>query len=415
MIMSVVRYPNVTVGMQGTRQLVSLPDTISTNSRDLLAMTIKVLNLIETSGPGGAENVLINLVTRLDTTRFQPLVCLRKRGWLPGELRRLDIPTVIVPQSHSLDIQWIFRVRRLVRKHAIQILHSHEFAMNVHTSLLSVLSGVPSVATVHGKNYYPELWRRRAAYRFVARTSQLVAVSADIHEFLVRRVGIPGRQILTIVNGIDTSLYAPQSAMQHRLKSELQAFDGYHIVATVGSLYAIKGHSYLLDAARLVIAKHPKTLFLLIGRGPLRDELERHSLELGLRHHVRFLGFRTDIPDLLRAADTFVLPSLSEGLPLSMLEAMAAGKPAIATNVGGVPEVIKDGESGFLIPSRNPDVIADRLIRLIRSPELARGLGTTGQSLVRSKYDLPQVVRQYEELYDRLLHRARRGGVGPHS
>ena len=161
-----------------------------------------ILHLIETSGPGGAERMFISLVEALPKHEYRSLICLLKEGWLNDELRRRGFETVVIPQPRTVDLNWLWAVWHIVRARRVDLMHSHEFAMNTYGSLISLITGIPQIATVHGKNYYYKRWHRRLAYRFVARHGRMVAVSEDCRRFLSDNVGVPLENILTIYNGI---------------------------------------------------------------------------------------------------------------------------------------------------------------------------------------------------------------------
>lgn len=358
-----------------------------------------VLHLIETSGPGGAERMLISLVENLDKSRYRSLVCLLKDGWLKTQLQSLDIETMLVPQHRSLDVPWLLRLSRLLKGRPIHVMHAHEFTMNVYGSLLSRLTGIPIVATVHGKNYYWVKWRRRLAYRFVARQSVMVAVSDNLKRFLSQWVAIHPDEIRIVHNGIDLDRYAV-SGRHNSLRKELGINKNQPVIGTVGNLYAVKGQTYLLRACVTVAKAFPNFVLLMAGRGDQLGVLEAEARGLGIRGNVRFLGFREDIPSLLQALDVFVLPSVSEGLPLSILEAMAFGKSVVASNVGGIPEVIKDGVTGYLVPPKDPEALAERILLLLHHPQVAADLGRSGRKIVQEAFRLERMIQDYQSLYD---------------
>jgi glycosyltransferase involved in cell wall biosynthesis len=361
-------------------------------------MTKRVLHLIESSGPGGAETVLMKLVAALDRAKYRSVVCLLKDGWLHGQLRARGFDTVILPQSKGLSPGWIPRCVNLARREKIDLLHAHEFAMNTYGSIVSRLTGIPIITTVHGKAYYGEKWRRRAAYRFAARQSRMVAVSEDIKNFLIDRVGIKGRDLTTIRNGIDIDAYS----RAHSENGNNGAGRGQcgPVIGTVGNLYPVKGQTYLLKAIAAVAQSFPDVTCLIAGRGQLLGALQAETARLGIGDRVHFLGFRQDIPELLREMDIFVLPSLSEGLPLSALEAMAAGKPVIATDVGGTSEAVLDGRTGFLVPPEDPQALSDKITHLLRHRELAGCFGEAGRERVAQYFSLQTMTKRYEALYD---------------
>jgi glycosyltransferase involved in cell wall biosynthesis len=362
-----------------------------------------ILHLIETSGPGGAERVLISLVEHLDRRRYHSIVCLPKDGWLHDQLKRSGVETVLLPQHRSFDVKWLCKLAGLIRSRRIHLMHGHEFTMNAYGSIVSALRRIPMVSTVHGKNYYPDKWRRRAAYRLVARRSTLVAVSEDIRRFLAKRLSINESRVTTIHNGIDLRRYRPDAHARAAIRTRL-GLGGRPVVGTVGNLYPVKGQTYLLRAAAVVTAAVPEAVFLVAGRGDLLEPLQNEARALGLGANVMFLGFEEDIPSFLQALDIFVLPSLSEGLPLSVLEAMAAGKPVVATSVGGTPEVVIDADTGFLVPAGDTGALAARILQLLRNPALRDRFAERGRRRVLEEFALETTVHQYEALYEHALN-----------
>ena len=360
-----------------------------------------VLYLIETSGPGGAENMLINLVENLNRARYRPMIGLLKEGWLATQLRQRGFETITMPQRRGHDPGWVYRCVRLIHRKGIDVLHTHEFGMNTYGSIASLGTGVPVVATVHGGSYYWEKWRRRMAYRLVARHAmRMVAVSDSIRRVLIERVGASSEKLCTIYNGVDVEAYRfVQDGT--RIRQELGIEETTPVVGTVANLYPVKGHTFLLKAAAEVACVYPRTVWLLAGRGMLLGELQDEARELGISDRVRFLGFRDDAAAVLQALDLFVLPSLSEGLPLAVLEAMAAAKPVVATAVGGNLEVVVDGQTGYLVPPRDPSALASRILALLRDRPLAHGYGAAGRQRVLQQFSLVRMVAAYQELYER--------------
>jgi glycosyltransferase involved in cell wall biosynthesis len=231
----------------------------------------------------------------------------------------------------------------------------------------------------------------------------MVAVSEDIARFLCQAVGVKPDKIRTIYNGIETDLFCPNQRMREQIRQELQVTDEQSVIGAVGNLYPVKGHTYLVRAAATVTEVVPNAVFLIAGRGHLLGRLQAEARELGVENKIRFLGFRDDVPALLQAMDIFVLPSLSEGLPLSAIEAMASGKPVVATRVGGVPEVVVDGETGFLVAPEDAGGLAKKLVCLLKSPCLAQELGSAGCERAKERFSLDRMVKGYEELYDAAL------------
>jgi len=357
-----------------------------------------VLHLTEIYDTGGAENMLISLVENLDKSRYRSIVCLLRDGWLNTQLQKRGIETMVIPQPHSVDFPWLQRVYRVLRDRCIDVMHAHEFAMNIYGSVLSLVTRIPIITTVHGKNYYGDKWRRRLAYRFAARRSTMVAVSEDLKGFLMQRIGIHPNRIRVVYNGIDLQTYKVNDS-NNAIRDELGISPDQPIIGTVGNLFAVKGQSYLLRACKSIANHFPNFVLLVAGAGEELVMLEQQANILGISGNVKFLGFREDVPSLLQAMDVFVLPSLSEGLPLSILEAMAMQKPVVASNVGGIPEVVQDGMTGCLVPPSDPEALADKILQLLHHPQAAVTLGKQGRKRVEVTFGLNQMVYEYQSLY----------------
>jgi glycosyltransferase involved in cell wall biosynthesis len=284
----------------------------------------------------------------------------------------------------------------------VDLIHAHEFRANVFGAIVAKLCGIPLVGTVHGKNYYPDHVKRRMAYRWVSTAAKMVAVSEDLRRFLQDQVGVHRDRIARIYNGVDM----PERISRERVaqfRSDLGIQPSEFTLGIVGSLYLVKGHTYLFDAFRSVLKLHPKTKLLVVGQGDLEDSLKRQVLELGIDHAVSFLGLRNDVPSILTALDLFVLPSLSEGLSVALLEAMSAAVPVVASSVGGTPEIVQDGQTGLLVSPKNAPELADRIIEIISNREKSKLLGERGRERVAKEFTTARMFDQYQKLYDGCL------------
>jgi glycosyltransferase involved in cell wall biosynthesis len=359
-----------------------------------------VLFSIETSDPDGAEKMLINLAELLNKRGYRPVVCLLEEGWLADESRRCGYSTYVIPLERTVDFRWVRRASKMVASERIDIIHAHEFAMNTYCTLLAAIARVPCVATVHGKNYSSDRWHRRMAYRAVARCARMIAVSDDIKSFLATKVGVLRSRITTITNGIDIDRYSPASLSRRLFRDELGLSDDQPLIGCVGRLDGVKGHTFLVRAARTVCQRYPRAVFVLAGQGQLRDTLEEEANALGIGQNVRFLGYRHDVSAVLAALDIFVLPSLSEGLPLSLLEAMAASIPIVASNVGGIPEVVGDGQSGLLAEPGDPAGLAEKILMLLDNQALGKTIAQNARTIVLARFGVDAMVDAYERVYD---------------
>lgn len=300
------------------------------------------------------------------------------------------------------DFSWVRAACEYVRSERVSLIHSHEFSANTYGTLVAALVGIPIIATVHGKNYYSDERRRRLAYSLVSRCAQIVAVSEDLKRFLMSVIGIRDNRIKVVYNG--QKLLPVIGAEQKRLiKERLGLFQNEQVVGSVGNLYPVKGYRYLIAAAQKLIARRPNTTFVIIGRGELEAPLREEVKLRGLERKVRFLGFREDVPALLSIMDVFVLPSLSEGLSIALLEAMAAGKPILATQVGGNSELLIDGQTGLLVPAADVDALVEKISCLLADKYLARYLGENARKSVQQRFSEVAMIRNYEQLYDSLL------------
>lgn len=361
---------------------------------------MKVVHIIETPGTGGAERVLVDVAIRLPAG-MSSLGVMMCESWTGRELAKHGIPVTVMPLRRSFDIGWPVRFAEFLRRNQVAVVHSHEFTANVYASMGARIAGVPIVCTTHGKNYWPFARYRRLAYRWTAKSSAcFVAVSHDLGSFLARVLAVPERRIQVILNGIDIASFAPSVASRERMRAELGLSERNRLLLACGELSEVKGHRVLLQAIPRVLERNPDLIVALAGDGPLRKELEKLVQDLRITSSVRFLGFRTDIPELLGAADLFVMPSLSEGLPLAILEAMAAELPVLASAVGGVPELIRHGRTGWLVRPGDSAALADELIGAMASPSSqVRRIVVAAAQLCREKYALSATVDAYVNCY----------------
>lgn len=371
----------------------------------ILQVSLQRTNLIRTilflstsSGPGGAEQVISNLAASLDSAKYRAVLCVFRPGWLQERSLARGIPTYVIPTQGMTDWRWMLRFRQLLKDESVDLIHAHEFDAIVQGTAAASYSGIPIVATVHGKHYYWEKFRRRLAYRWVSRRATVVAVSNDLKTFIERNVGIARQRIQVIYNGVEPfSLHTAEDILDY--KAQLGIPPGEKVVGIVGSLYPVKGHRYLLEAVPSLLQRFPRTTFLIVGRGALDETLKAQAEELGIDKKVLFLGLRQDIPRLLAVMDVFAHPSLSEGLSMAILEAMMAAKPVVATNVGGNPELLVHGATGFLVQPKNSAALVECVGGLLQDPALARNLGASGRDRAMQLFSLKAMATQYQSLY----------------
>jgi glycosyltransferase involved in cell wall biosynthesis len=363
---------------------------------------------------GGAQRHLVEVLRRLDRRRFAPLLCCLStdRGDafdLLDEVRALGVPVLdaglrdtrnALASPHTL--RQVIRIAAELRRRRVQVVHSYLFHANWFGTLAGRLAGAPVViVSKRSMDVYPrarERWACRLSNRLAHRVT---AVAEAVREHVHREEGCPREKVVVIPNGVNADQFG--TAASSTAQEVLGAGGDGKVVGTITRLVWKRGHEELLEAAALVAEREPGARLLVVGDGPLRPTLEQKVKERGLEGCVRFLGAVPRAARLLPHFDVFVLSSVWEGMSNGLLEAMAAGRPVVATRVGGNPEVVVDGESGLLVPPRDPQAMADAVLRLLREPELACRMGEAARRRVEAEFTLPGMVRRMERLYEELL------------
>jgi glycosyltransferase involved in cell wall biosynthesis len=361
---------------------------------------MRVVLAIECSEPGGAENLVVLMGDRLRAAGHDPFIVCHEEGWLTKRAAAFDLPVWIVPQKLGLDLAWPMRFAHRLRRERIELVHSHEFGMNVYASIAALLAGIPIVGTIHGRHRVAERQRRIAAYRLLRRCGlEIVVVSRDLAEFLSGKFGLPAEAFHVIHPGIplDGAPDVPTDRIgRAKARRELGFPPDGALVVAVGSLFPVKDHATLLRAA----ASLPDVRIAIAGEGGEDAALRRLASELAITPRVHLLGQRDDVDRILRAADLFCQSSLSEGLPLAIIEAMAWGLPVVATRVGGVPELVQDGATGHLVPPGDSEALAAGIRRIHANPEEAARFGRAGMARARSHFSLGAMMDAYLTLYE---------------
>jgi glycosyltransferase involved in cell wall biosynthesis len=348
--------------------------------------------------------MLAQLATALQVAGSDSVAFLREggEGWLGQELTRSGVPIVYYKLEHPLSLSCVRTLEEAFREHRIDVAHSHEFSMAVYGAWASRRTGIPHVITMHGGRYYAGRLQRRVALRTaIAFSARTIAVSDPLADDMSRDLAIRRSRVLTIPNGVQ---YTPPERVT--LREELQLGPADRLVVAVGNLYPVKGHQHLIDALALVAGRHPTLHVAISGRGELEGALRSRARERGVESRVHLLGLRSDISAILAAADIFVLPSLSEGLPLALLEAMFAGCPIVASEVGDVGVALAHGDAGVLVRPGHAAALADALDDLLRDPKRARDLGDQAVGHARKEYGLSRMVDRYQDVYHSVLEAA---------
>ncbi len=350
---------------------------------------------------GGAERALVQIVTRLDRGRFEPFVfCLSGEGELARPLREAGIAVVCLGarKRHGLSVVW--RLSRLLSKLRPTILQTFLFHANIAGRLAGKAARVPIIVSgirVAEKRGSLRLWIDRATDWMVSRH---VCVSQDVAAFSASRGGLPIGKIQVIPNGVDASVFADAAPanLEH-----LGIPPGSRTLLFVGRLDPQKGPFVLMAAARELLPRHNDLQVLLVGDGPLAENLQKWIAKENLSDRIHLAGRRNDVPSLMRAAEIFVLPSLWEGLPNVVLEAMAAGIPVVASRVEGVSDLLVDDRTGLIVaPNSAPDLV-EAIGRLLNDPQHSHQMGHSAQHFVHTEFAWDEVVAKYTALYRELL------------
>lgn len=372
-------------------------------------MPYTIVYYLDSHSFGGAEQVLYTVLRKLDRNHWRPIVTYHQSDGISPFIDKikneLRFETEAVPEVHGYsDIGGAIRLARRIKAFSPDIFHANlNWMLSCTGGIVSAfLAGVSII--VGTQHLYSELKsrRERLEQKLISTVvNKYIAVSHDVAR-QIEQIIHSKHKITVIHNGIDIGAYG-----KHRIGAEgedpfasvRKRNPGASIVLTVARLDKQKGHIYLLNAARDVSG----AVFVFAGDGPERVSLEHAARELGVTEKVVFLGSRKDISELLRASDIFVLPSLFEGLPLSIMEAMAAGKPVIASDIGGVRELIKNGETGILVLPGDTEALASAINTLLTNCEMSDHLAASGERLVLSDFSADRMVKDLTNLYSSLL------------
>jgi len=373
-------------------------------------MPVRVCMVVNNLDVGGLEKVVLSLLRHMPAEDVESsLVCLSGPGRLFSELELPPERCLVLDKRSEVGLAErlrtpavLLRIRRFLRARGVEVLHAHNLAPLIYGGLAARLLGPGRPAVVyseHNQIYRAGARARRKFVRYVRLADEVVAVSHDLRRTLVEGLHVP-RPVRVLHNGIDPGAFVGTDATA--VRRELEGGQGGFLVGTAVVLSEQKGIGHLLEAARIVRAADRTVRFVIAGDGPLRTQLEEQARALGLGDTVRFLGYRRDVPELIAALDAYVLPSLWEGLPLALLEALASGKPILATTVGGNPEVVEDGVNGFLLPPRDPQAIARAILEVRNAPALRARMRENNLAKFARQFSVATMARAHVDLYREL-------------
>lgn len=343
----------------------------------------------------GGEQQVLYLVQALHGRGYDNVTICPPGSALHQRACEAGLPTRTLRMWHEIDAIAACRLGLYLRRHRVDILHMHD--PHAHTLGLLACLLAPRVRRVVSRRVdFAPIRNGFSRRKYMASGLHYVAVSDAVRQVMLDS-GIPEHRVQTIHSGID-----PQRSADVPDVSPVFPL-GTRVIGTVGHLAGHKGHRYLLEAAKLLLADEPSVGVVIGGAGDLRQDLEAQAEALGIRARVCFTGFRRDILSVARQFEIFVFPSYLEGLGTSVLDAMALGKPVVATRAGGIPEMVQDGVTGLLVPPRHPQALSQAILSLLRRPHVARQFGEAGQKRVAELFTAERMALQTMHFYHRLI------------
>ncbi|MEO8680120.1 MAG: glycosyltransferase [Vicinamibacterales bacterium] len=359
----------------------------------------RVMQLVLSLAPGGTERLVIEICRRLSSVADSLVCCLDEPGLWAAELAAINIPVVSLGRAAGFQLSLAPRVARVMTEHRVDVVHCHHYSPYVYGLLASALKpGVRVVFTEHGRlsDAGPSRKRRLVNPMLSILPARICAVSADLKRHMIAE-GFPARRVEVLYNGIDPG-QRPRPLQRQAARNALGIPHDALVVGTVGRLDKVKNLSALLGAHAVVVARHPSAILVIVGAGGEAAALEAEARALGIAESVRFAGYRSDVREQLAAFDVYANSSVYEGVSLTILEAMAAVLPVVATRVGGNPEVVVDHETGLLVAG-HPRALADALLRLASDPARRHAMGEAGRWRVKRHFSVTRMVEQYADAY----------------
>jgi glycosyltransferase involved in cell wall biosynthesis len=366
----------------------------------------RILYIHHTFRDQSPQSLLLEVAKRLNRKKYEIFACcLSEGGPYKKKLEDIGVKVANFRMKSVFDFWVIFKIIKFIKINKIDIVSTALFPADVYGRISAKLAGVPIIlSTRHRfedskqeKNYRLLSWLDTLTMAF---STKIIAVSKTVRDYIIQWHRINPTKVVTLYNGIDTNKYKADNN-GNDLLNKFNLDKNRLTIGFIGRLVEVKGLDYLLDAAAEIIKKKKKEVqFLIVGDGPLKGMLQNKTNDLGISKYIIFTGFRQNIHEILNIIDILVISSLSEALPTIILEAMASGKPVVATNVGGVPEVVVNGETGILVPPRDPDSLTEAFLELLESPEKRFMMGEKGRQRVTKQFSIEKMIRDYEEFYD---------------
>jgi len=369
-------------------------------------MKVNIFYLTASSDIGGTERMLIHLLSRLDRTRFDAVVCsLVGKGTLTSKVRELGFSAENLQLYHPLQLGKIRRLYRFMKSRKFDLIQIYGLRADVIGRPLAKMARIPVVLSSIRS---PDPWRKWYHVmldRLTLRWADFFISNSEAGRLSrIEREKYPASRIRVIYNGIpEPPAYSDAEKKMFREKCSVPQ-DAFPIIAHVANLRTMKGHREVLKALPELLRIFPRIMFLFAGRDDSKGEIPNLARTLGVEQNVRFLGYCAEPAEILSFSDAFILPSYWEGCPASLLEAMALGLPCVATSVGGIPEIIKHGENGLLIPPKNHSALAGALLSLFKNTEQNKKIAQSAGRTFQNRFHMDRMVGEYQGLYEELTH-----------
>lgn len=360
---------------------------------------LRILHTEWSDGWGGQERRVVNEIAGMIQRGHHVVLATRPQCRIAKEAAARGIPVFFVDMKSKFDFGSVFKLARYLRAEHIQIVNTHSGIDSWQGAFAAKLARVPVLVRTRHLN----LPLKRSWHNFVHyMADQIISCGDSMKQFLIESCHFPESQITSIPTGVDFNTFKP-NLDRSTVRQSLGIPDTAFVIAMVGIIRGVKRHTIALEAFQQILQKLPDARLLLAGEGPMRPDMERLAQTLGIADHVLFLGHREDVPNLMAASDVLLLTSRSEGVPQAVTQALGLGIPVVATQVGGVPELVQHEKTGLLVPAEDSPAAAAALMRIAENHAWAQQLGEQGRQHILAKFSLDAMLNQTEALFNRLL------------
>ncbi len=368
---------------------------------------IKVLFITVGMDVGGTEKMLVGILKNIDKNKYEVyLCCLESEGQLQKEIEKENIEAIYLnivkkPLLFSALFHFlaIFRIYAVLKSKGIEIIHSFLPRANIISRIAGYLAGVPIIISSNRTSQIRKRYYLLLDWLTSPLVDKITAVSNAVGRYTKENMKTKRDKIEIIENGVDFN----NLQIEYYRKEDWGIDSNTGIIGIVGRLVPVKGHQCFLRAAKIIKKESPNVKFFIVGDGPERERLKQMAKDLGLKDSVVFTGIVQNIFKFLKIFDILVSCSFWEGMPNAILEAMAMGKPVVATHVGGTPEIVIDGVNGFLVPPKDARLMASKVLRLLGDRELCNSMGEDGRMIVKERFDIKHTIRRMDDMYSNLL------------